>query len=95
MSLRDPDEQVVRATPRKNSYANGSESGAETQAVLMSVFRTLKQRGMTILLVEQNFHFASKVADRFYLVDHGKIVESFHVDELPSRMSLLNETLGV
>ncbi|MFG3451887.1 ABC transporter ATP-binding protein [Stutzerimonas stutzeri] len=59
------------------------------------VLLTLKQRGMTILLVEQNFRFASKVADRFYLVDHGKIVESFHVDELPSRMSLLNETLGV
>ena len=59
------------------------------------VLLTLKQRGMTILLVEQNFRFASKVADRFYLVDHGKIVERFHVDELPSRMSLLNETLGV
>jgi len=59
------------------------------------VLLTLKERGMTILLVEQNFRFASKVADRFYLVDHGKIVESFHVDELPSRMSLLNETLGV
>ncbi|WP_404439445.1 ABC transporter ATP-binding protein [Stutzerimonas chloritidismutans] len=59
------------------------------------VLLTLKQRGMTILLVEQNFRFASKVADRFYLVDHGKIVESFHVGELPSRMSLLNETLGV
>jgi branched-chain amino acid transport system ATP-binding protein len=56
---------------------------------------TLKQRGMTILLVEQNFRFASKVADRFYLVDHGKIVDTFHVSELPGRMSILNETLGV
>lgn len=62
---------------------------------ISDVLLTLKERGMTILLVEQNFRFASKVADRFYLVDHGKIVESFHVDELPSRMSLLNETLGV
>jgi branched-chain amino acid transport system ATP-binding protein len=59
------------------------------------VLLTLKQRGMTILLVEQNFRFASKVADRFYLVDHGKIVDTFHVSELPDRMSLLNETLGV
>ncbi|MCQ2030818.1 ABC transporter ATP-binding protein [Stutzerimonas zhaodongensis] len=59
------------------------------------VLLTLKQRGMTILLVEQNFRFASKVADRFYLVDHGRIVDSFHVSELPDRMSLLNETLGV
>lgn len=59
------------------------------------VLLTLKQRGMTILLVEQNFRFASKVADRFYLGDHGRIVDSFHVSELPDRMSLLNETLGV
>ncbi len=59
------------------------------------VLLTLKQRGMTILLVEQNFRFAATVADRFYLVDHGRIVDSFHVSELPDRMSLLNETLGV
>ena len=59
------------------------------------VLLTLKQRGMTILLVEQNFRFASKVADRFYLVDHGQIVDSFHVSELQDRMTILNETLGV
>ena len=41
---------------------------------------TLKKRGMTILLVEQNFRFASRVADRFYLMEHGKVV-----DELPGR----------
>jgi branched-chain amino acid transport system ATP-binding protein len=39
------------------------------------VLQTLKQRGMTILLVEQNFRFASKVADRFYVVDHGKVIK--------------------
>ncbi len=59
------------------------------------VLLTLKQRGMTVLLVEQNFRFASKVADRFYLVDHGRIVDTFHVSELPGRMTILNETLGV
>ncbi|WP_417776396.1 ABC transporter ATP-binding protein [Stutzerimonas xanthomarina] len=59
------------------------------------VLLTLKERGMTILLVEQNFRFASKVADRFYLVDHGRIVDSFHVDQLADRMTILNETLGV
>lgn len=59
------------------------------------VLVTLKQRGMTILLVEQNFRFASKVADRFYVVDHGKIIDNFHVRELPDRMSMLNEALGV
>jgi branched-chain amino acid transport system ATP-binding protein len=59
------------------------------------VLVTLKQRGMTILLVEQNFRFASKVADRFYVVDHGKIIDNFHVRELPERMTMLNEALGV
>jgi len=59
------------------------------------VLVTLKQRGMTILLVEQNFRFASKVADRFYVVDHGKIIDNFHVKELPDRMNMLNEVLGV
>ncbi|EXF43627.1 branched-chain amino acid ABC transporter ATP-binding protein LivF [Pseudomonas sp. BAY1663] len=59
------------------------------------VLVTLKQRGMTILLVEQNFRFASKVADRFYVVDHGKVIDTFAVDELPGRMTMLNEVLGV
>ncbi|UXN57910.1 ABC transporter ATP-binding protein [Phyllobacterium zundukense] len=59
------------------------------------VLVTLKQRGMTILLVEQNFRFASKVADRFYVVDHGKVIDNFHVRELPDRMTMLNEALGV
>ncbi len=59
------------------------------------VLITLKRRGMTVLLVEQNFRFASKVADRFYVVDHGKIIDNFHVRELPGRMSMLNEALGV
>ena len=59
------------------------------------VLLTLKQRGMTILLVEQNFRFASKVADRFYVVDHGKVIDSFDVADLPGRMTTLNEALGV
>jgi branched-chain amino acid transport system ATP-binding protein len=56
---------------------------------------TLKQRGMTILLVEQNFRFASRIADRFYLMEHGKVVTGFPVGELPNRMAQLNEVLGV
>ncbi|MCQ4254902.1 ABC transporter ATP-binding protein [Stutzerimonas stutzeri] len=59
------------------------------------VLQTLKHRGMTILLVEQNFRFASKVADRFYVVDHGKVIDTFDVADLPGRMSMLNEALGV
>ncbi|MGB3537092.1 MAG: ABC transporter ATP-binding protein [Mesorhizobium sp.] len=55
----------------------------------------LKSRGMTILLVEQNFRFASRVADRFYLMEHGKVVGGFPVNELSSHMGELHEVLGV
>ncbi|NKN34987.1 ABC transporter ATP-binding protein [Agrobacterium sp. a22-2] len=59
------------------------------------VLKKLKTRGMTVLLVEQNFRFASKVADRFYLMDHGQMVGDFPVAELPERMGMLNKVLGV
>ncbi|MBY5359548.1 ABC transporter ATP-binding protein [Rhizobium leguminosarum] len=59
------------------------------------VLKTLKERGMTILLVEQNFRFASRIADRFYLMDHGQIVSEFPVGELPQRMDTLHKVLGV
>lgn len=55
----------------------------------------LKARGMTVVLVEQNFRFAAKVADRFYLMDHGQMVAEFPVGELPNRMDLLHRELGV
>jgi branched-chain amino acid transport system ATP-binding protein len=56
---------------------------------------TLKKRGMTILLVEQNFRFASRIADRFYLMEHGKVIAGFPVGELEGRMGQLHEVLGV
>lgn len=59
------------------------------------VLKTLKRRGMTVLMVEQNFRFASRVADRFYLMDHGKMVADFPVGELPERMDTLHKVLGV
>ncbi|WEX11621.1 ABC transporter ATP-binding protein [Chelativorans sp. AA-79] len=59
------------------------------------VLTALKERGMTILLVEQNFHFARRIADRFYLMEHGQVTASFPVSELDSRMEALHETLGV
>lgn len=55
----------------------------------------LKARGMTVVLVEQNFRFAAKVADRFYLMDHGAMVAEFPVGELPARMDMLHQVLGV
>ncbi len=59
------------------------------------VLKKLKERGMTILLVEQNFRFASRIADRFYLMDHGQVVSEFPVGELPQRMDTLHKVLGV
>jgi len=59
------------------------------------VLKKLKERGMTVLPVEQNFRFASKIADRFYLMDHGQIVGTFPVAELPDQMGMLNKVLGV
>jgi len=55
----------------------------------------LKQRGFTILLVEQNFHFASTVADRYYVMEHGKIIDRFANSELDANLEKLHDYLGV
>jgi ABC-type branched-subunit amino acid transport system ATPase component len=55
----------------------------------------LKGRGFTILLVEQNFNFAAAVADRYYVMEHGRIVDRFSAAELPANMGKLHEYLGV
>jgi branched-chain amino acid transport system ATP-binding protein len=55
----------------------------------------LKRQGMTILLVEQNFRFDKKVADRFYLMEDGRMVDSFPGHELDARMDQLHDVLGV
>jgi branched-chain amino acid transport system ATP-binding protein len=57
--------------------------------------RTLKQQGFTILLVEQNFRFASTVADRYYVMEYGRVVESFGSAELSGNLDKLHEYLGV
>jgi branched-chain amino acid transport system ATP-binding protein len=59
------------------------------------VLVALKERGMTILLVEQNFRFARKVADRFYLMEDGRMVNSFPGREFDAHMDQLHEVLGV
>jgi branched-chain amino acid transport system ATP-binding protein len=55
----------------------------------------LKDEGFTILLVEQNFRFASTVADRYYVMEHGKIIDTFANSELQANMGKLHEYLGV
>jgi len=55
----------------------------------------LKSKGYTIVMVEQNFRFAAPLADHFYVMEHGSIVESFASAELESKTQTLNELLGV
>ncbi|MDB5607676.1 MAG: transporter ATP-binding protein [Bradyrhizobium sp.] len=55
----------------------------------------LKSEGFTILLVEQNFRFAATVADRFFIVEHGKIIDGFASAELQANMDKLHTYLGV
>jgi branched-chain amino acid transport system ATP-binding protein len=62
---------------------------------LGEVIRTLRQKGITVVLVEQNFRFAAPLADRFYVMEHGRIVKQFAQSELASQMGLLQEYLGV
>jgi branched-chain amino acid transport system ATP-binding protein len=56
---------------------------------------TLKAQGFTVLLVEQNFHFAAAVADRHYVMEHGRIVDEFSTPELKANMDKLHDYLGV
>ena len=62
---------------------------------LARMITTLKAKGYTIVMVEQNFRFAAPLADRFYVMEHGQIVETFAASELEAKMPVLNELLGV
>jgi branched-chain amino acid transport system ATP-binding protein len=55
----------------------------------------LKAKGYTIVMVEQNFRFAAPLADRFYVMEHGQIVEVFNAAELDAKSGTLHELLGV
>lgn len=62
---------------------------------LARMITTLKAKGYTIVMVEQNFRFAAPLADRFYVVEHGQIVETFAASELDEKMPVLHSLLGV
>ncbi len=62
---------------------------------LARMITTLRSKGYTIVMVEQNFRFAAPLADRFYVMEHGRIVEKFGAAELEAKMPVLNELLGV
>jgi branched-chain amino acid transport system ATP-binding protein len=57
--------------------------------------RTLKEQGFTILLVEQNFRFASTVADRYYVMEHGRVIDKFANSELDANVDKLHDYLGI
>jgi branched-chain amino acid transport system ATP-binding protein len=66
--------------------------------IIQQIGRTiaeLKQEGFTILLVEQNFRFASTVADRYFVMEHGRVIDAFANAELEANMSKLHDYLGV
>jgi branched-chain amino acid transport system ATP-binding protein len=60
-----------------------------------ATLRRLKQEGFTVLLVEQNFRFAATVADRYYVMEHGRVVDMIPNAELEANMSKLHDYLGV
>ena len=62
---------------------------------LARMIHTLRAKGYTIVMVEQNFRFAAPLADRFYVMEHGRMVEAFAAKELEAKMPVLNELLGV
>jgi branched-chain amino acid transport system ATP-binding protein len=59
------------------------------------IIRSLKEKGLTIVMVEQNFHFAAQLADRHYVMEHGRIVEMVKKEDLASRIGKLHEYLGI
>jgi len=62
---------------------------------LSHTIRRLRERGYTIVMVEQNFRFAAPLADRFYIMERGRIVAGFAACELQAKMPLLHQFLGV
>ncbi len=60
-----------------------------------AMIRLLKQKGFTVLLVEQNFRFASTVADRHYVVEHGKVIDMIPNDQIAANTQKLEQYLGV
>ena len=62
---------------------------------LAATILELRRRGYTLLMVEQNFRFAAPLADRFYLMERGRMAQSFSAAELPDKLSMVHEYLGI
>lgn len=64
-------------------------------ARIAETLKVLRSHGLSVLIVEQNFRFAARIADHFYVMDHGVIIDSFPAHALPERRDALNQALGV
>jgi branched-chain amino acid transport system ATP-binding protein len=62
---------------------------------LAATILELRRRGYTVLMVEQNFRFAAPLADRFYVMERGRMAQSFSAAELPDKMGMVHEYLGI
>jgi branched-chain amino acid transport system ATP-binding protein len=62
---------------------------------LARMIHALRDKGYTVVMVEQNFRFAAPLADRFYVMEHGRMVEHFKAEKLEDKMPLLADLLGV
>jgi branched-chain amino acid transport system ATP-binding protein len=110
LELSEIYEMFPNLLERRNS-PGGRLSGGEQQMLLLDeiteglapvivqkldeVVRTLRERGFTVVLVEQNFRFASKLADRNYVIEHGQVVKVVKNEELEQNKDELVELLGV
>ena len=91
---------AIETTPAAGSSAVGAHDSTlmkpgATAAEIGAVIRTLKARGFTILLVEQNFHFAATVADRHYVVEHGRVIDMIANEAIEANRQKLEGYLGV
>jgi branched-chain amino acid transport system ATP-binding protein len=62
---------------------------------LAETVQTLREQGYTVVIVEQNFRFAAPLADRFIVMEHGKVIEEFTKDQLPQRIEHIQSLLGI
>jgi branched-chain amino acid transport system ATP-binding protein len=88
--------RILRTGARLLLLDEISEGLAPTIVQTLSrTIRSLREQGYTIVMVEQNFRFAARLTDRFYIMERGRIVAAFTAQELPDKMPLLHQYLGV
>jgi branched-chain amino acid transport system ATP-binding protein len=88
--------RILRTGARLLLLDEISEGLAPVIAQMLSrTVHRLREQGYTIVMAEQNFRFAAPLADRFYIMERGRMVEAFTARELPDKMTLLRQYLGV